>query len=88
MGIVTALAIYFVIWWTSLFVILPFGVRTQSDGGEVIPGTVPSAPAAPHLAMRLGATTALATVVFAAYYVATQIYGLGPESFPHIIPGT
>lgn len=87
MGIINAIAIYFVIWWTALFVVLPFGVRTQSDRDEVIPGTADSAPAVPHLGRKVLATTALATVVFALYYLATQVFGLGVDSFPRIIPG-
>jgi len=40
----TALAIYFVAWWVVLFVVLPFGVRSQQEAGEVVPGTDPGAP--------------------------------------------
>ncbi|WP_185982946.1 DUF1467 family protein [Aureimonas mangrovi] len=88
MGIITALAIYFVIWWTVLFVVLPFGVRSQVEDGDVVPGSADGAPTRPHLRLRLLATTALATFVFAVYYVATQVFAIGPDSFPHIIPGT
>ena len=28
------LAIFFTMWWTVLFVTLPFGVRSQHEGGE------------------------------------------------------
>ena len=30
----TAFAIYFVLWWITLFVTLPFGVRSQHEDGE------------------------------------------------------
>jgi predicted secreted protein len=46
----TAFAIYFVIWWITLFLTLPFGVRSQHEDGEgagqAIPGTDPGAPVA------------------------------------------
>jgi hypothetical protein len=29
----TALAIYFVLWWVTLFLTLPFGVRSQHEEG-------------------------------------------------------
>ena len=29
------LAVYFVIWWTVLFAVLPFGVRSQAEAGSV-----------------------------------------------------
>lgn len=88
MGIITAFAVYFVIWWTVLFAVLPFGVRAQADTGEVLPGTADSAPVIPHLGMKIAATTAISALVFAIYYVATQVFGIGPQSFPRIIPGT
>lgn len=88
MGLVTALAVYFVIWWTVLFVTLPFGVRAQADTGATLRGTADSAPVVPHLRRKVIATTVLSALVFALYYVATQIYGIGPNSFPRIIPGT
>ena len=47
----TLIAIYFLIWWVTLFAVLPWGVRNQEESGEVIPGTDPGAPAnAPCLA--------------------------------------
>ncbi len=30
----SALAIYFLFWFASLFMVLPFGVRTHADNGE------------------------------------------------------
>ena len=40
----TAFAIYFVMWWVTLFLTLPFGVRSQHEDGEGAPGTDPGAP--------------------------------------------
>ena len=37
-------AIYFVIWWVTLFAVLPFGVRSQREAGEVVRGTDPRRP--------------------------------------------
>lgn len=44
-----AVSLYFVIWWILLFAVLPFGVQSQAEAGEVVPGTDPGAPAAPRL---------------------------------------
>ncbi|MCQ0990022.1 DUF1467 family protein [Jiella marina] len=88
MGIISALAIYFIIWWTTLFVVLPFGHRSQLESEEVILGTTSSAPAEHRMGRKLIVTTILATVVFACFYVVTQVYGLGPDDLPHFIPGT
>lgn len=59
------LAVYFVIWWTVLFVTLPFGVRSQVESGEVQKGTDPGAPVAPALLKKALITSILAAIVFA-----------------------
>ncbi len=49
MPIASAVAIYFLFWVMSLFVVLPFGVRTTEEaGGEKIPGQAESAPNQPQ----------------------------------------
>ena len=63
MGISTAIAVYFLIWWIVLFAVLPWGVRAQDD--ETTPGTDPGAPRLPHLKAKLTWTTIVATVIFA-----------------------
>lgn len=70
MSIVTALAIYFIVWWLVLFAVLPFGVRSQQERGEVTPGSDPGAPAIPRLARKLVWTTIVAGILFALGYVA------------------
>ncbi len=65
----TAIAIYFLIWWVTLFAVLPWGVRSQQESGEFAPGTDPGAPAIPRVAMKLLWTTIVASVIFAGCYV-------------------
>ena len=75
-SISTALAIYFVLWWVVLFLTLPFGVRSQHEGGEgvgeTIPGTDPGAPVLARMGSKLIWTTIISAVIFAiamwAYY--------------------
>ena len=59
----TALAIYFVAWWIGLFLVLPFGVRSQVEEGDVVPGTDPGAPAVPLLAKKLIWNTIITAVL-------------------------
>ena len=65
MTLSTAIAIYFLIWWVTLFAILPWGVRSQTESGSVVEGSEPGAPILPRIAMKLLWTTIVATVVFA-----------------------
>ena len=70
MSLPTAIAIYFLIWWLVLFAILPWGVRSQGEAGDIAPGTDPGAPVMPRLLAKLAWTTIVAGVIFAACYVA------------------
>ena len=58
-----AIALYFVIWWILLFAVLPFGVRSQAEEGDVAPGSEPGAPAAPRLREKAVWTTLIAGAV-------------------------
>ncbi len=58
-----ALALYFVIWWTFLFAVLPFGVRSQAEEGEVVTGSEPGAPTAPRLREKAIGATLVAVLV-------------------------
>ena len=68
MGLTTYLAIYFIVWWTVIFAILPVGVRSQHEDGVVQDGTEPGAPQRPQLLRKALATsvvTALLVGIFA-----------------------
>ena len=66
----SALAIYVLFWSFSVFVVLPFGVRTTHEaGGEHVPGQADSAPHEFDLRRLLLRTTVVATVVFGLYYL-------------------
>ena len=69
MPVTTALAIFFLIWWVVLFAVLPFGIRSQHEDGEMAPGTDPGAPVLSRLGSKLLWTTAVAVLIFAACYV-------------------
>ncbi len=60
-----ALALYFIVWWTTLFAVLPFGVRSQAEVGDVAQGTEPGAPSDPALLRKAGLTTLVGTAVYA-----------------------
>jgi predicted secreted protein len=65
MPLLTAFAIYFIVWWLCLFIVLPFRVRNQVDDGEWIHGTERGAPVLVRFWPKLLATTLLAAVVTA-----------------------
>jgi predicted secreted protein len=79
MSLPLGLAIYFMIWWTVLFAVLPLGVRTQGEEGTIVPGTPESAPAAPRLLRIVILTSLLSLAVFGLVYAVLvwQIVDLG-----------
>ena len=69
MSLWAAMAIYFIIWWTVLFCVLPLNVQSQAEKGDVVAGSEPGAPAEPQLLRKAGLTTIVAAVVFVFVYV-------------------
>ena len=64
------LAIYFLFWFLSLFVVLPFGVRTADEAGVAkVPGQADSAPHEFRPWTIILRTTIVAAVVFALFYL-------------------
>jgi predicted secreted protein len=75
MPIGSLVAIYFVVWWVVLFAVLPWGVRTQDDEGDVVMGTASSAPARPRLLMKAVITSIAAAAVTFLIWLAVDYYG-------------
>jgi predicted secreted protein len=56
--------------------VLPFGVRSQAESGEVIQGSEPGAPALPALREKAIWTTLVASVVLVAVAAVFPLAGL------------
>ena len=68
-------AIYFLFFAASVFILLPFGVKTDEEvGAERVPGQAESAPHTFDLKRHLLRAALLAVVLFALYY-ANWTYG-------------
>jgi predicted secreted protein len=80
MSLVSLIAIYFVVWWVVLFAVLPWGMRTQQEDGEIVLGTAHSAPTRPMLLRKALATTVVAASVVGALWVAVDHFGLSLET--------
>jgi predicted secreted protein len=66
----SALAIYVLFWAFSVFLVLPFGVRTAHEAGaELVPGQAESAPHGFNPGRVALWTTIVATVLFALFYL-------------------
>ena len=86
MSITSVIAIYFVLWWVVLLAVLPWGVHSQQESGEVIPGTDPGAPVVPSIWMKLVWTTIIAAVVLGIFATSYKL-NLIPYDFLMRIAG-
>lgn len=83
----SAVAIYFLFWSLSVFLVLPFGVRTSDEaGGERVRGQAESAPhefRPGRIAMRV---TVVATVLFLMFQL-NYFYGwITPQVIDQVMP--
>lgn len=71
----SALAIYFLFWTFSVFLVLPFGVRTAHEAGsELIPGQAESAPHEFSIKKLLLRTTIVSAILFGLFFL-NYLYG-------------
>lgn len=71
MDIFTAIATYFLIWWVTLFMVLPIGAHTPEKQDV---GHDAGAPAIPNLKKKFIMNTFIALVLWCAGYGAVSIF--------------
>lgn len=69
MGPVSGIVVFIIIWWLTLFMVLPWGVN-RTENPEA--GHDPGAPARPMLWRKVLATTGITIVVFAIFYAVAE----------------
>jgi predicted secreted protein len=87
MAFTSIVAIYFLFFAFSAFILLPFGVRTDEEAGTPrIPGQAESAPHRFDIKRHLVKAVILAAILFAIYY-ANWTYGwITPEDLDFYHP--
>ena len=66
MSIVSAIVLLAVVWFMTLFVVLPIGLKTQGDVGDTLEGTHPGSPATGFsMKRKLRITTIVAIPIWA-----------------------
>ncbi|MSP94674.1 MAG: DUF1467 family protein [Alphaproteobacteria bacterium] len=71
-------ALFFIIWWILLFAILPFGIRSQHEAKDIVPGSEPGAPIVHGLKRKLIINTVLAAILWGVADWAYITYYLQP----------
>lgn len=64
MNLTGGIVLYTVLWFVTLFVVLPIGQRSQQDAGEIVPGTPAGAPADLVLKRKVIWTTLIAAALW------------------------
>ena len=64
MNLTGGIVLYAVLWFLTLFVLLPIGERSQREAGAVTPGTPEGAPERPQLRRKMLWTTAISAVLW------------------------
>lgn len=64
MGIMSALVLFAVIWFMTLFVVLPLRLTTQGDVGERVPGTQAGAPVDLNMKRKFKVVTIVSAVLW------------------------
>jgi predicted secreted protein len=66
MACVTGIVVYVLVWWITLFVVLPLWV-TPAEPGD--PGHAAGAPRQPRLLLKMAITTLVSAVIWLAIYL-------------------
>ncbi len=74
-GPVLGPGIFLTIWWISLFIMLPIGIKSQEESGTIVKGTDPGAPVVTGMARKLIYNTVLAVVIFTGVLFAAKRWG-------------
>ncbi|HRO14894.1 MAG TPA: DUF1467 family protein [Paracoccus sp. (in: a-proteobacteria)] len=72
MSLTGGAVLFATVWFIVLFVLLPFGEKSQDEMGEVVPGTPPGAPHAPALKRKMVWATVITVLIFAAILAVIQ----------------
>ncbi|MBS9476285.1 DUF1467 family protein [Ancylobacter radicis] len=82
MGVGTYIAIYFIVWWTVIFTVLPWGVRSQHEDAVIDDGTEPGAPQRPLLIRKMVITSVVAGVIVGLFAWSVETGRLRLDMFP------
>jgi predicted secreted protein len=83
MSPLTGIAIYMTIWWTTLFAVLPLGVRSHAEMGIDTPGGGdPASPVNPNLKRKFITTTWVSAIVFAILWLVIHFHIIALPRLP------
>lgn len=82
MGIAGSLMVIAIAWWLAFFLLLPVGIRSQIEDGNVLPGSEPSAPTAPRLWLKALWALVIALVFWGVLFWLIEMSGISIDDIP------
>ena len=84
LSVISWAAVYFVIWWTTLFAVLPFAVRGSEGSEDAVAGADAGAPRRARIGRTFLVTTAVACLIFLALYLVMTRGLFGLDDIPFL----
>ena len=72
MGWATGTAVYLVIWWLVIFMVLPWGAKSVIDEDDVKKGHAASAPKNPRMPLKIAITTVISGALWGIVYMVIE----------------
>lgn len=82
MGIAGSLMVITICWWLAFLALLPFGIKSQIEHGEVVPGSEPSAPVVANLGTKAAIAFAIALVLWAGIFSVIEFQLMTLDDIP------
>jgi predicted secreted protein len=86
MSWMSGIVLYCSIWAVVFFMVLPLGITSQAEAGEVDPGTPASAPTDAMIARKALITTGIAAVLFAGAFAVIRFHLFTLDDIPFLTP--
>ena len=86
MSLTSSLVLYASIWAIVFFMVLPQGVVTQQEEGDVVPGSPASAPTQAQIKRKMLITTVAALLVWGAVWSVITYRLISLEDIPFLTP--
>lgn len=77
-GVVNGVVVFLIVWWLFFFTMLPIGVRSQEEAGDVVEGSERGAPQSPNLTRKMWWSTVAASTVWIIYFIVNESGVLAP----------
>ncbi len=60
----SAFVVFLLLWWLTLFLVLPQGIRGQAEDGNIVEGSEPGAPVESNIKAKFIKTTMIAAILW------------------------